>query len=53
MAAESEEAEVRADESVDAELGVERLVGGVQQLSMERRSLEGRPVAGAAAGGGA
>lgn len=52
MAAESVEAEV-AEEMVEAELGVVALAGGLQALSMERRSLEGRPEAGGAAGGGA
>ena len=41
MVAESAEAEVRVDERVEAELGVEALVGVLQLLSMERRSLEG------------
>lgn len=41
MVAESVDAEVSPDESVDAELGVEAL--GVEQLlSMQRRGREGR-----------
>lgn len=42
MVAESVEAEVRPDESVEAELGVEALEVS-QLLSMQRRGLEGRP----------
>lgn len=52
IVAESVEAEVMAEDSVEAELGVEALLGVLQELSMERRSLDGRPVAGAAAAGG-
>ena len=50
--ADSAEAEVSADESVEAELGVETVVAGLQVLSMERRSLEGRAVGGAGWAGG-
>ena len=55
MVAESAEAEVRVDERVEAELGVEALVGVLQLLSMERRSLEGAGLVGVGegdAGGG-
>ena len=49
IVAESVEAEVMADDNVDAELGVDALLGVLQVLlSMDRRSLDGRPVAGAA-----
>ncbi|KAL1606766.1 hypothetical protein SLS60_004173 [Paraconiothyrium brasiliense] len=51
LVAESVEADVRADDSVDAELGVDALFGALQLLSMDRRSLDGRPVAGAAEAG--
>lgn len=42
MVAESAEAEVRADDRVWAEVGVEALVGELQLLSMERRKFDGR-----------
>lgn len=47
MVAESAEAEVSVEERVEAELGVEALVGGaLQLLSMERRRREGAGGAG-------
>lgn len=50
--AESAEAEVSADERVEAESGVAAAAGSLQLLSMESRSLEGRAGAGAAEEGG-
>lgn len=41
--AESLEAEVNEEASVEAELGVDALLRLSQLLSMERRGLEGRP----------
>lgn len=43
MVAESAEADVKPEESVDAELGVEA-VEALQLLSMQRRGREGRRV---------
>lgn len=43
--AESLEAEVREDESVEAELGVEDSLERLQSLSIDRLGLEGRPCA--------
>lgn len=51
MVAESAEAEVSPEESVDAELGVEA-PEGVQLLSMQRRGREGRREEGVGVVGG-
>jgi hypothetical protein len=50
MVAESLEADVRADESVDAESGVEALFDWEKSLSIKSRGLEGRWSAGAVEG---
>lgn len=50
MVAESLDADVRVDERVDAELGVEALVALGKLLSIESRGLEGRSVEGAVDG---
>lgn len=47
-----DEAEVRAEESVEAEVGVERLLEAGKVLSMQRRGFEGRSRAGAGVGAG-
>ena len=47
MVADSAEAEVRVEDRVEAELGVEALLGDLQLLSIDRDSFDGRPGAGA------